>query len=262
MSDSSNEGDRSFESILEELQANPTLLEAARSQSTGMAGTFAQAFATRAVRRPRSPPSQMPISERAEKLIVLCEITSEAAYERRYRYPIRPGGQSGITIGVGYDLGCVTAEWLEEDWGHHVTLEVLGRLRPACGLRGASAQARLSEFRNIEIPWSSAWPQFRTMTLPRFVGETNAFLPNCDQLSPDCLGALSSLTLNRGPSYTTNKPRYTEMRNIRKHMGVGALEQIPGEILAMRRLWTGKNELRGVVLRREAEARLFKDGLD
>lgn len=260
-SDDSPTGGLSFEALFEELQRSPYLLEATRSLGTGMAMVYERGFATKSVKRPRANASSLKISERAEKLIVLCEVTSEATYDRRYKNPIRPGGQSGVTIGVGYDLGYITPNWLVEDWNDYATPMAIERLRPACGLKGEVAHKRLNEFQEVEIPWSSAWPQFRNVILPRFVGETNSALPNCDRLSPDCLGALTSLTFNRGPSYSAQGPRYAEMRNIRQHMMSESYARIPAEILAMRRIWIGKPDMRGVVVRREAEAALFQQGL-
>jgi hypothetical protein len=91
-------------------------------------------------------------------------------------------------------------------------------------------------------------------------------LSNTGELSADSLGALVSLIYNRGASFSiseANDPtgRFREMRNIKGHMANKAFDQIPGELLAMRRLWLGVPDMRGVVLRREAEAALFKQGL-
>jgi GH24 family phage-related lysozyme (muramidase) len=80
------------------------------------------------------------------------------------------------------------------------------------------------------------------------------------------LGALVSLVYNRGASFGIPEAkdpsgRFREMRNIKAHMANKAFDQIPDELLSMRRLWIGVKDMRGVVLRREAEAALFKQGL-
>jgi GH24 family phage-related lysozyme (muramidase) len=74
---------------------------------------------------------------------------------------------------------------------------------------------------------------------------------------PDRLGALVSLTYNRGASYDTPGARYKEMRNIKSHMTAEDFERIPGDIRAMKRLWPG---VAGLRKRREREARLFEQG--
>jgi hypothetical protein len=45
------------------------------------------------------------ISQAAFDMIVEFEVSGEAAYDKRYRQPTRPGAASGITIGIGYDCG-------------------------------------------------------------------------------------------------------------------------------------------------------------
>ena len=84
-------------------------------------------------------------------------------------------------------------------------------------------------------------------------------MQNTDQLSRDSLGALVSLTYNRGGGgYTLPSDRFREMRAIRADMAARAFTQIPGEIRSMKRLWP---DLRGLQVRRDREAALFQKGL-
>ena len=55
------------------------------------------------------------ISQAAFDLIVAEEVSSQAAYNARYQRPERPGGQSGITVGIGYDCGYATPERIRAD---------------------------------------------------------------------------------------------------------------------------------------------------
>ena len=55
--------------------------------------------------QPGGAPSATPISGQAFDLIVEFEVTGEQAYTQRYRRPVWPKGQSGVTIGIGYDVG-------------------------------------------------------------------------------------------------------------------------------------------------------------
>src|SRR5690606_9796785 len=52
----------------------------------------------------------------AAALIIRWEITSPAWYDRRLRFPVWPGGASGVTWGVGYDGGHQTRAVIEDDW--------------------------------------------------------------------------------------------------------------------------------------------------
>ena len=44
-------------------------------------------------------------------------MTGEQAYTKKYRKPVWPKGQSGVTIGIGYDVGYASKPQLRADWG-------------------------------------------------------------------------------------------------------------------------------------------------
>jgi hypothetical protein len=71
------------------------------------------------------------ISRAAFDLVVAQEVTSQAAYERKYRRVLEyPGEQSGPTGGIGYDFGTQTRAQISADWGDKVDA---GMLRILCG---------------------------------------------------------------------------------------------------------------------------------
>jgi len=168
---------------------------------------------------------------------------------------------SGVTIGVGYDLGYHREAWVREDWAGLLPEPTLERLCKACLLKGSSADPANAQLSDVVISWEPAERQFLSTTLPRFIAETQNALPATTKLSGDSLGALVSLVFNRGPSFGIPGDRYTEMNAILAHMRSGNHKAVPGEIRKMTRLWEGKPGLRGVVLRRELEAQLFELGL-
>lgn len=51
------------------------------------------------------------------------------------------------------------------------------------------------------------------------------------------------------------------MREISEALTEGSPEKIPPKIRAMKRLWEGKPGLRGLLIRREEEAKLFEEGI-
>lgn len=57
------------------------------------------------------------VSRASINKIIEFEVTSREVYTRKYERPIWPEGFSGITIGIGYDLGYVTVKQFMEDWG-------------------------------------------------------------------------------------------------------------------------------------------------
>lgn len=245
-----------FDTLLRQAINDPSLLEATRTSREG----FGEQYESRAI-APRTPLSSRAISEAAITLITTFEVTDRARYEAKFQQPIWPAGESGVTIGIGYDLGYVTVDWLNEDWEARLADGELATLRKVCGLTGEEARDALAQVRDVAVSWDIADQQFRTRLLPRYVALTLARLPNTDKLSDDSLGALVSLVYNRGASFRKDGPRYREMRMIRQHMVNEAYDAIPAELRAMARLWTGVPNMRGLVLRRELEAALFERGL-
>lgn len=245
-----------FDTLLRQAINDPSLLEATRTSREG----FGEQYESRAI-APRTPLSSRAISEAAITLITTFEVTDRARYEAKFQQPIWPAGESGVTIGIGYDLGYVTVDWLNEDWEARLADGELATLRKVCGLTGKEARDALAQVRDVAVSWDIADQQFRTRLLPRYVALTLARLPNTDKLSDDSLGALVSLVYNRGASFRKEGPRYREMRMIRQHMVNEAYDAIPAELRSMARLWTDVPNMRGLVLRRELEAALFERGL-
>jgi hypothetical protein len=62
-----------------------------------------------------------------------------------------PGGSSGITLGIGYDIGYVSEEQFEQDWIRHLGRDQVERLKTAIGLTGGSARLRAPQFRDIKV---------------------------------------------------------------------------------------------------------------
>lgn len=205
--------------------------------------------------------SATPISPAAIDLLIASEVSSRAFYEAKLTHPIWPGNRSGVTIGIGYDVGTVSPASLARDWTDELGQSMVGQLAAACGVLGQAASALATQMRAVTVPWDPADRVFLRRSVPVFVAMTERALPNTGLLSPDCLGALVSLAYNRGPSFSKDGDRFREMRAIRDHMADRAFELIPGELRSMQRIWTNEPNSRGLLLRREAEALLFERGL-
>jgi GH24 family phage-related lysozyme (muramidase) len=203
------------------------------------------------------------ISDAAAALIIEQEVSSEAAYKAKYQRPERPGGASGITIGIGYDCGYSTPNQIRADWTGRISASMVEVLATrAAGITGDNAQARLAELRpQIVVPWEAAISEFNDVEVPRWVAKVKAYLPNTELLHPDSLGAIVSLTYNRGPSFNNSGDRYTEMRAIKAAMIAKRFADIPAQFRSMKRIWAGNPSMRGLLNRREQEAKLFERGL-
>ena len=198
-------------------------------------------------------------SKRAIDLIVATEVTSQAYYEKKYRKPEWPDGASGVTIAVGYDLGYASEDKIRRDWTGKISDDMVDCLVKYAGLSGEKAHARLAEARGeIDIPWAVAYDVFSNIDMPEWCAKVKQALPNTDKLSEDSFGALVSLAYNRGASFSMADDRHKEMRSIKEHMANEEFDEIPDEFRSMKRLWPN---MRGLVDRRESEAKLFEDGL-
>lgn len=193
-------------------------------------------------------------------LIVSEEVTDQATYVKKYQTPEWPGAKSGVTIGIGYDLGYVTRLELHRDWGDYLSPTQLQRLETVVGMKGQSAKDALWMVQGVIVPWDIAIREFNDKVLPTYIDLTRRALLNFDKLPLKAQGALVSLVYNRGASFANKGDRFTEMNNIRKFMELEQFDKVPNEIRAMKRLWVGTG-VSGLVSRREHEAKLFEAGL-
>lgn len=190
-------------------------------------------------------------------LIVRFEVTSPQAYERLYRRPAWPGGESGVTIGIGYDLGYATREQVEADWGPHLEKPDREALHGAIGVKGAVAKQLAKNLSRVIVPLTAAQQVFYTRTLPRYGRMTRAVFPGVQELPPDAQGALLSLVFNRGDDVRATEPRRREMLEIRKLLIAGSrgLNDIAALVESMTRLWPA---VAGLQDRRRKEARMIR----
>ena len=95
----------------------------------------------------------MRISAEAFNLIVSEEVTSKAHYEAKLRHTEWPEGQSGVTIGIGYDLGQTDRDKIAQDWHGRVPDAMLSSMLSASGVTGAPANSLANSLRgSIDIP--------------------------------------------------------------------------------------------------------------
>ena len=185
------------------------------------------------------------------------EVGGRDFYEKHASMPIWPGGASGITIGVGYDLR-FSADIFEADWGPRLSTATLRKLRPWLGEHGSKAGA--DKLKAIRIPWTTSWQVFIGRSLPQFVGHTSRAYPTLPTLPGMCRAVLVSLVFNRGPGMedSPGSDRRAEMRAIRDLLRAGKPEKVPEQLLSMRRLWP---RARGLRERRAREAAKWIEGL-
>lgn len=199
------------------------------------------------------------ISRRAIDLIIHFEIGGRAYYEKALQKPTYPGGESGVTIGFGYDLGYNTEKQFLADWSPNLNLNFVNALRPLCGLKGEKVKGLIKgEVLNVRVPYNIAYDVFVKNSIPRYYKMTLGIYPDMIHLNEDTQGALVSMVFNRGSKLTGDSRK--EMKAIVDLVTKKDYEGIAEEIEKSKRLWEHKG-LDGLVLRREAEADLIRDSI-
>jgi hypothetical protein len=199
------------------------------------------------------------VSLKAVDLIIQFEVGGRAYYEKALQKPTWAGGQSGITIGLGYDCGYNTEKQFFKDWGNKLTPNFLEPLRRIVGLKGEQAKQMLrGELLQVRIPYNAAYEVFVKSSIPRYYALTKAIYPDIDTLNEDTQGALVSMVYNRGNKLEGDSR--AEMKAIVDLVAKQDYEGIAEEIEKSKRHWEHKG-LDGLVKRRESEADLIRDSI-
>jgi len=205
------------------------------------------------------------LSKKSLDLILEFEVGGgENYYNKFLKNPAWPEGQSGVTIGVGYDLGYVNKTEFSEDW-KDLPKEIFDRLYKVVGIKGYNAKNLIRGLKDITIPWDLALKVFNNKTVTKFYNLTRQTFPNFDNLPEDAKGGLVSLVFNRGAALEGDRRR--EMKLIRDGMKLvsnydqKALTFIANQIRSMKRIWIGGSIEKGMSRRRDAEAKLIEQSL-
>ncbi len=207
---------------------------------------------------PRPTPDalhSMTPSKRALDLIIVSEVSSEQTYKRRYAKPTWPKGASGVTIGIGFDVGHASRAQVEQAWRGRLADAFVEDLLGVVGVIGLPAKAaaeKLAEYK-LTVPWDTAKAVFYESTIPTYAARTLKAYPGVEKLPPDAQGAILSLVYNRGTRKSGSTRR--EMAALESAIAARDLAAIAQLIRDMKRLWVGKG-LDGLLKRRDAEADL------
>jgi GH24 family phage-related lysozyme (muramidase) len=203
-----------------------------------------------------SPGASLIVSTESMDMLISFEVTSKTAYDKKYQQPTWPGGASGVTIGIGFDLGYYSASDIKNAWAALISQNDLGLLLTVAGKTGATAKNVLSSVNAVRIPYTTAAKVFYQSTLPSFAKQVRKIYPGVEKLPPDAQGALLSLVYNRGSDISPNKPKRKEMFNIVAAVAGNDLTGIAREIRNMKRLWP---DMKGLRDRRDMEATMVEN---
>lgn len=199
-----------------------------------------------------SLPPAPELSDAGYQLILDFEVGGGKKYYDRFLvHPEWPGAASGVTIGVGYDLGYNSESVIRSDWeelGEPTTL----RISHCAGITGSRAHAILPTVRDIRVEWGLAEGVFNKVTLARFYALAKRTYPGLDELRPNAQAAIVSLIFNRGSDLTGRRRR--EMLAIKSLVPRKDYEGIAAQLRSMKRIWANTDVGAGLIRRREAEA--------
>lgn len=202
---------------------------------------------------------ELKISKKSAELIIEAEVSSKAYYTKFLQSPIWPQGASGITIGIGYDCGHMSADTIKKDWAGMIPQKDIDTLAKCAGKISTKAQALLTtmpELKKIKVPFEPAKLVFYSNSLPKYARKTLVIYPGLEELEPDAIGALVSMVYNRGESLVGDSRK--EMKAIVPLVLEKNYEGIAEQIELSKRLWTGKANMAGVFKRRQDEANLVR----
>ncbi len=201
-----------------------------------------------------------PLTASGVTFIARAEVSVPGPYRARYRNPVWPSAESGITIGIGYDLSFVTGDRLSADWGDQLPPDAIARLAGVLSTRGSNDL--LARVRDVEVPLLAAVTVFLRRSLPGYLDKTRAIYPQVDALEPARRAALVSLVYNRGNGLRDKDPARRdrlEMRAIRDLLASGQSDGVAAQLDAMSRLWDPARSA-GLIQRRHDEAKLWRSG--
>ena len=184
--------------------------------------------------------------------IVEWETGGPRYYNRYLTTPLNPvNDASGLTVGVGYDLGYYTPDQIKSDWKGYISDEDIQKLASVSGLKGREAAGKHRHVVSVTISYDVALAQFTKVTLPTWLMKAYKLWPNFDALNDRQKTALVSLTFNRGTSLIGSTR--SEMKEVYDNLERGNTRPVAGLIKQM----ALRSPLKGVQLRRKQEGELF-----
>lgn len=170
-----------------------------------------------------------------------------------------PGGQSGVTLDPGFDLGYQTQEDLHQYYRWVLTGEQMAACVGALGLRGKEARSALTDegpageaLRSIRIPREKQEVLFGIVAVPYWQKITGRFPQlESEDCPPAVQTALLSLAYNRGPYNRA-------LGCLAWPLEEGNWEEVADRIYHMQQ----SHRLKGVRKRRRQEAELIRLGLE
>jgi GH24 family phage-related lysozyme (muramidase) len=212
------------------------------------------------------------LSKKANDLIIKYEVGGgEAYYNKKARFPIWPGGASGVTIGIGVDLGHISFKEFDTYISTYYSTDESSRLAKCIGHTGSQndpnseieMKSLVQSVSDCELSWENALALHIDYTIPIYHKRTLKTFKGIEKLPLDAQGAIVSLVFNRGTRLTG--PNRQHMGNIANLISQYTpsnkktiLEEIAKNFEDMISIWEGQKIYEGIKKRRLEEALLIK----
>ena len=162
------------------------------------------------------------VTEDSLRAVMEFECGGKSYYEKMYSSPSWPQGASGVTVGVGYDLGYNTKAQIMKDWSPVIGQRLAEILATCAGIKGSAAQSHKNRIKaSVKISFEDAWLVFVRSSVPRFAKMTVSSFPNYKKMHNVTQAMMLSVVFNRGSSLSGNRRRHmVQMRDATTDQGV------------------------------------------
>lgn len=211
-------------------------------------------------------PLSLPVGSRTE--VIAKSATFLTKVETIQVHPYWPGGISGITLGIGWDLGYHSVSELHNTWAG-LGNDALRRLNIAAGKKGEAAHAVMAQLKSINVPANVSRKVLTDSLDNYYYPFVTAHFPGLAQLPAEAQVVLVSLVFNRGISmghepdwrFAKEVDSRWEFRELSRDVREGDLFGIYVHLGTMKRLWE-KSGQRGLRIRRRDEQALIRPYVD
>lgn len=194
------------------------------------------------------------VTEQGMDLIVHFEVGGKSYYKKVYQRPIWARGASGVTVGIGYDLGYNSKCQIQKDWGDILPKDMVDALKSCAGIKGSASRLHQQRIKYVvSIPLESAMKVFVKRTMPRFASLARNTFKTLEDADPYIQDMMLSQTFNRGASTRGYSRRHVLWQS--RACAKGQYYALPIYCRDSKDVWVNKPSIRrGIWRRRDAEA--------
>jgi hypothetical protein len=224
---------------------------------------------------PEAPAATTPndgLANAKSRFIAAWEVAGGDTSNVRSRYnplPHWPEGQSGLTVGFGYDLRYNLGTTVAKDWDGKLTPDQLDKLddySPTIGKKGKwvppkkkANKAAVKATKDIEVRYEDAVKVLEEKTIPKFEEQAEKTFPGYSELDPYSQGVVLSLVYNRGGAMGKKKSlRYKHFMMVKEAVAKKDTMAIAAAIRKMKVEHTNPKNKKGLHRRREGEAQYIE----